>query len=1485
MATIVLSAAGAAAGSALGGSVLGLSSAVIGRAVGATIGRVIDQQLLGTGSQAIETGRVERFRLTGASEGAPVTRLWGRSRLSGQVIWASRFKEHVRKSGGGKGAPSQPKVREYSYSVSLAIALCEGGIARVGRIWADGAEIAPDEINLRVYPGSEDQLPDPLIEAVEGMGRAPAYRGIAYVVIEDLDLGRFGNRVPQFSFEVVRAAAGEVEDLAHLVQGVALIPGTGEYALATTPVRFEDAPGVSRSANVNTPGGKTDLAVSLDTLVGELPRVSSVVLVVSWFSGDLRAGMADIRPGVEQNEVDGKPMRWRVAGLSRAQAPVIPRIDGRAIYGGTPSDQSVIESIRALAVAGQEAVFYPFILMDQLAGNALTDPYSGKAGQPHLPWRGRITLSYAPGHPLSPDGTHEAAAEVAEFFGTARPQDFAFDGQTVRYNGSDGWSYRRFILHYAHLCAAAGGVGAFCIGSEMRGLTTIRGPGNSFPAVEALCALAADVRAALPAAKISYAADWSEYLGYQPAHQPCDRFFHLDPLWADPNIDFIGIDNYMPLSDWREGEEHADAHWGAIHSLDYLKSNVEGGEGYEWYYPSAEARDGQNRVPITDGAETMDYGTPVRSFAQSSSISDTAFGGAAVRSADAGFTVRVTLPSSPVDAVLFEKGAWSIGMLVCVRDDGTVLRYRAGAGDAVSESNDDTALLDIPVTSLPFDGEEHLLAWDVTVATGTIRLWCDGVLMGVASTTNGRPFTQWAGSSTGFFGGASGVATNMTGEPTVGWPVPCPNPLHYHAAAFGTGMGTQEPWIWRYKDIRNWWDNPHHERIGGVRRAMPTPWVPRSKPVWFTEFGCAAVDKGTNAPNLFVDPKSSENALPPYSTGARDDLIQHQYLRAVLSYWSDPAKNPVSDVYGGPMIDLSRAHVWAWDARPFPQFPGNRDLWADGDNYARGHWLNGRASAQALDAVVAEICAASGAQAPDVERLYGLVRGFAVTGTEGARSVLQPLMLAYGAEAAEREGQLVFFNRDGRHKRVIEPGTCAMTDRSPGDIEHLRSPEAETAGRVRLSFIESDGCYETRAAEAILPDECSRTVASSELALVLTGGEGQAVVERWLAEARVARDRARFALPPSMMGLGPGDVLRLPGGDFRIDRVDLSGAREIEAVRVERGVYPPPNRDESPVRQATFVPPMPVHPQFLDLPILTGEEVPHAPHLAVAATPWPGTVAVYGAVSDAGYELNAMIGQPAIVGVTESPLAAAAPSRWDRGGALRVRLSSGALSSVGMAELLAGANAAAIGDGSTGNWEVFQFAQAELVAPLTYDLRLRLRGQAGTDGVMPTLWPTGSRFVLLDGAPTQVSMPLSARGLDRHYRIGPVTRPLDDASFIHLVAAFDGIGLRPYAPCQLTARPDGQGGLAIGWVRRTRIDGDNWASVEVPLGETREAYHLRVIGAGGTVLREGTTQIPAWTYTAQMRAADAGAQPVAIEVAQLSDQFGPGPYQRIMIHE
>jgi GTA TIM-barrel-like domain/Putative phage tail protein len=1296
MATLLLSAAGAAIGAGFGGTIVGLSGAVIGRAIGATLGRVVDQRLMGAGSEAVEVGRVDRLRLTSAGEGAAIAQIWGRSRVAGQVIWATEFQENKRKSGGGKGAP-RPSTVEFSYSISLAIALCEGEITRIGRIWADGAEVSASRLGLRVYTGTEDQLADPKISAVEGTGSAPSYRGIAYVVMEDLDLSSYGNRVPQFSFEVLRRAKSsfdvEPSDLTAAVRAVALIPGTGEYALATTAVHYSLGSGVSRSANVHSSSGKSDFSTSLDHLVEELPDCNSVSLVVSWFGSDLRCADCEVKPKVEQNAFEGVGQAWRSGGIVRSQAAIVPKIEGRSVYGGTPSDASVIEAISAIRAQGSEVMFYPFVLMDQLASDGLPDPYSPTGEQPDLPWRGRITLSVAPGQPFSPDRTAAAEAEVAAFFGAAQASDFSVSGQTISYSGPTTWGYRRFILHYAHLCAAAGGVEAFCIGSEMRGLTQVRGAMDAFPTVVALRQLAADARTILgPTTKISYAADWTEYFGY---HVDGNVHFHLDPLWSDPNVDFVGIDNYMPVSDWRDGDTHADAGFGSIYDLDYLQSNLGGGEGYDWYYDSPEGQAAQIRLPIEDGA----YG---------------------------------------------------------------------------------------------------------------------------------------------------------------------------------------EPWVFRYKDLKSWWSNLHHDRIDGIRDETPSAWVPGSKPIRFTEYGCASIDKGGNEPNKFIDVKSSESSLPRYSNGRRDDLMQMQYFRAFAKFYADPENNPDSVIYGAPMVDMARAHAWAWDARPFPEFPTQTDVWSDGENYTRGHWLNGRVANQTLGAVVSEICERSTLGTLDASKLYGIVRGYQQSETGTARSVLQPLMLAYGFDALERDGTLRFSMRAGQPTMDLDPEALTLSSDLDGTLETSRTPEIEIAGRVRLGFVESDGNYEIRQAEAIFPDEVSYGISQSEMPLVMTASEAQATVERWLSEARIARDTARFSLPKSRLALGAGDIVRLSGAQYRIDRVEQGDAQMVEAVRVEPGVYRLSDGAEERVLPRIFYPPVPVYPVFMDLPLLAGTEVPHAPHVAVTASPWPGLVAVWSSSEESGFELNRTIAAPSVIGTTQSPMLAAPPGLLDRGAALRVKVTGGELSSASIDAVLNGANAMAIGDGTSANWEVFQFVDAQLVAPDTYDLSLRLRGQSGTDGIMPPVWPSGSEVVLLDRTPVQIDLSLSARGLARYYRVGVAGRGFADPTVVTKVEAFDGIGLRPYPVAHIEILRDLVGDLDLSWVRRTRIDGDSWQSPEVPLGEDREAYQIRVV-QGSTILAEAFVLEPQWNYPMSLQISDGVTVPFRIDVAQVSDRFGAGPFRSVNV--
>ena len=196
MATLVLT----AVGTALGGPIGGL--------IGAIAGQRIDGGLLGKGRQG---PRLSDLRVQASSYGTPIPALYGLMRVAGTVIWATDLVEHRERSSAGKG---QPKVTTYSYSVSMAVALSSRPIIGVRRIWAEGNLLrgaAGDfkaRTGFRLHPGTEDQPVDPLIAAAEGPDGAPAYRGIAYAVFEDLDLSNFGNRIPSLTFEV-EADAGD----------------------------------------------------------------------------------------------------------------------------------------------------------------------------------------------------------------------------------------------------------------------------------------------------------------------------------------------------------------------------------------------------------------------------------------------------------------------------------------------------------------------------------------------------------------------------------------------------------------------------------------------------------------------------------------------------------------------------------------------------------------------------------------------------------------------------------------------------------------------------------------------------------------------------------------------------------------------------------------------------------------------------------------------------------------------------------------------------------------------------------------------------------------------------------------------------------------------------------------------------------------------------------------------------------------------------
>ncbi len=586
MATIALS----GIGSFFGGSILpqfGLGT-FLGTQAGLLAGGALDRLLFGDIKNSTISGyRLSDLSVQTSTYGKTIPIIYGTVRIAGNIIWSTPIREerheHQEVASRTKTGPKTiTPYLIYSYYATFAIALCRGEIDKILRIWADDKLIDQSLLDHRIYLGSEEQEPDHLINAIEG--EAPAYRGLSYIVIENFSLSEYGNRIPNFTFEIQRNLK---LDLTKKVEAINIIPGSGEFVYDTEiqkkiPITNNIQSGAYTRINQNTHYNKSDALVGLDQLKSDLPNIEWVSVVVNWFTDSLHMDRCSIYPAVEFQGYDTNPSKWSVAGKTRKHARTISHdSNSRPIYGGTISDSSLQRYVKEMKSRGYKILLYPMLMVDTK----------------DKPWRGRIT-----GKP----------SEVSDFFA----------------------KYSVFINHYAELLNSD--IDAFVIGSELKGITSISqevfkaydNPDEDeislvYPGVIELVNLANKVKKTLKNVKITYAADWSEY-------HSVNGKYNMDDLWSCKNIDFIGIDAYFPLTDSMSpingfSKQDIISGWDSGEGLDYFykdgalgsEKNYFNDQTYAWknieYWWSNHHYDGLKKtswVPKSKPIWFVEYGFP-----------------------------------------------------------------------------------------------------------------------------------------------------------------------------------------------------------------------------------------------------------------------------------------------------------------------------------------------------------------------------------------------------------------------------------------------------------------------------------------------------------------------------------------------------------------------------------------------------------------------------------------------------------------------------------------------------------------------------------------------------------------------------------------------------------------------------------------------------------------------------------------------------------
>ncbi|AOV02747.1 phage tail protein [Delftia tsuruhatensis] len=349
-------------------SVLGLAGAAVGSffgmpQLGFMVGSLVGGLL--TPAQRSEGPRLDDLKVTVSTYGTGIPTVYGTQRVGGNVIWSpDKLIERSTTTSQGKGGG--PKVTTYTYYIHMAVALSRGELTSIRKIWQDGelvydmstdaalesalASSANPVAKLKFYTGTESQLPDPFMEAWDGgPGSTPAYRGLAYVVLTDIECP--GGRVPQFSFEVTTGALVDQQRYG----AWQTIPAAGASPPGYTRIPTSGDPAMVFRRNDYTAPGTPYLAVRYDVYALGLETVELISSITPLArNGSPILGLEDIRgdadidatcvldyPVVPNDysghtaiiELDGR-VRYYLTGSVRPLGGMWAKRGGRVVFAG-----------------------------------------------------------------------------------------------------------------------------------------------------------------------------------------------------------------------------------------------------------------------------------------------------------------------------------------------------------------------------------------------------------------------------------------------------------------------------------------------------------------------------------------------------------------------------------------------------------------------------------------------------------------------------------------------------------------------------------------------------------------------------------------------------------------------------------------------------------------------------------------------------------------------------------------------------------------------------------------------------------------------------------------------------------------------------------------------------------------------------------------------------------------------------------------------
>ena len=341
---------------------------------------------------------------------------------------------------------------------------------------------------------------------------------------------------------------------------------------------------------------------------------------------------------------------------------------------------------------------------------------------------------------------------------------------------------------------------------------------------------------------------------------------------------------------------------------------------------------------------------------------------------------------------------------------------------------------------------------------------------------------------------------------------------------------------WAWKNVEFFWSNYHYKDDGTT-----TEWIPKSKKIWFTEYGFPSVDCATNQPNVFYSQGSYDSSFPRYSNGSVDFKIQRVAITATENAWANSEC-------------VEQKFLYTWDARPYPYFPNLSSVWGDAPCWKYGHFMNGKSGTATVANIINYLCEKLGLQEGDFDTSLiknELIDGYIMNNKKSVLNHLKILSTAFNFDAYIENGKICFKSLSDTQNYIISKNDLIVDEYGKLAFSMENVSNVNIPSSVELLFMDVTKNYTT--STAIAKDN-SKNEQSYSTSVPIPMNLTQAQKIAWNILSTLSNQNISYVLklPVTYINISPLDTLYIDFDDkkhlIRVTSVEIIDSTTLQII-------------------------------------------------------------------------------------------------------------------------------------------------------------------------------------------------------------------------------------------------------------------------------------------------------------------------------------------------